>query len=58
MTAEELNMDKRKARQILTINYEYENSVCQVVPKDPPVFSPKTNTNARTLSVPTKSCPA
>jgi hypothetical protein len=57
MTEEDLNMHKEAARQILTTNFSRKQLCAKMVPKSPPVFRHKTNTNARTPSVLTTSCP-
>jgi hypothetical protein len=56
-TAEELNMDKETVRRILTTNWNMKNVCAKMVLKNPPVFSHKINTNARTRSVIPRSCP-
>jgi hypothetical protein len=57
MIAGELNMDKETVRHSLTTNLNMKKVCAKMVPKDPPVFSNKTNTNAPTRSVLTRSCP-
>jgi len=55
MIAEHLNMDKETSRQILTTNLKTKKVFAKMVPKNPPAFSLKRNTNAQTRSVHTRS---
>jgi hypothetical protein len=57
MIVEMLNMDKETARQILTTNLNKKRMCTKMVPKNLAVFSRKTNTNARTRSLLTRSRP-
>jgi hypothetical protein len=56
MRAEELNMDKETVRQ--TSRTVKTTKVCaKMAPKNPPVFSHKTNSNTQARSVLTRTCP-
>jgi hypothetical protein len=50
-------MDKETIRQIPATNMNMRKLCAKIVPKNLPVFNQKTNTNAQTCSIFTRSCP-